>query len=323
MATRRACLGAAAASMAHAGRTRAQQAWPGDRPVEVIVPVPPGGSLDAMVRTILPFAFARLPGARFFASNRAGAGGQVGFEATFNAAPDGYTLGASTIPALTSFPLERAVRYRPLDFTFIANVVEDPSCFYVRADSPIRSVSDLVEAAKARPGRITYGSTGVGSDDHIFMMAFEELTGVPAMVNVPFAGSAPVIPQLLGAHLDLAALNVGDALPLMREGKLRCLAQASPVRWEAAGDVPTFRELGLDLVAGASRGLVGPPGLPRDIVRTLEQAFAEALADPAFRREAERQSMPLRPLIGAAFRQMAAETEEGLRGLWQRRPWRG
>lgn len=323
MTTRRGCLAAVAALAAHTRPSRAQQAWPADRPIEVIVPTPPGGSLDAMVRLLLPFAQARIPGARFFASSRPGAGGQVGFEAVFNAAPDGYTLGASTIPALTSFPLERAVRYRPLDFTFVANVVEDPSCFYVRTESPIRSVATLVETAKARPGQMTYGSTGVGSDDHIFMMAFEELTGVPAMVNVPFAGSAPLIPQLLGGHLDLAAINVGDALALMREGKLRCLAQASPGRWEAAADVPTFRELGLDLVAGASRGVIAPPGMPQEAARTLERAFGEAMADPAFRREAERAFMPLRPLVGAEFRQMAVEAEKGLQGLWQRRPWRG
>ncbi len=152
-----------------------------------------------------------------------------------------------------------------MDFTFLANIVEDANCFYVRADSPIRSVQDLVEQARARPGRITYGTTGVGSDDHIFVLAFEALAGIPPMVHVPYAGAAPLILQLTGGHMDVAAVNVNDAIGLAREGKLRMLAQAAARRQPEAPDVPTFRELGLDLVHGASRGVVGPPGLPAEI----------------------------------------------------------
>jgi tripartite-type tricarboxylate transporter receptor subunit TctC len=133
---------------------------------------------------------ARIPGLRHVVTNRAGAAGQIGLEAAFNAAPDGYTLGATTIPAHNAIPLERPARYRPMDFTFLANIVEDANCFYVRADSPIRTVQDLVEQARARPGRITYGTTGVGSDDHIFVLTFEALAGIPPMVHVPTPGGA-------------------------------------------------------------------------------------------------------------------------------------
>jgi tripartite-type tricarboxylate transporter receptor subunit TctC len=256
-------------------------------------------------------------------TNRPGAAGQLGFEATFSANPDGYTLGAATLPNLNAIALERPVRYRALDFTFLANVVDDPSCLYVAAASPIRSVRDLVEAAKARPGHLSYGTTGAGSDDHLFMLAFEELAGLPPLTHVPFAGAPPGLVQLIGGHLDIAAFNVGDGLALLREGRVRCLAQAAARRWAAAAEVPTFRELGFDLVAGASRGFVGPPGLPRLISERLEAAFATALADPDFLREAERSGLPLRPLVGAAYREMAVETETTLRHLWRRRPWRG
>jgi tripartite-type tricarboxylate transporter receptor subunit TctC len=202
-------------------------------------------------------------------------------------------------------------------------VVEDPSCLYVAAASPLRAVRDLVEAAKARPGGLSYGTTGAGSDDHLFVLAFEELAGIPPLTHVPFAGAPPGLAQLVGGHLDVAAFNVGDGLALQREGRVRCLAQAAARRWEAAPQVPTFRELGLDLVMGASRGFVGPPGLPRPLAERLEAAFAAALADTGFLREAERTGLPLRPLVGQAYREMAAETEATLRGLWQRRPWRG
>lgn len=314
---------ASAAALAAPASPRAQAPWPGERPVEVIVPFPPGGGVDVMTRLIMPLIAAQIPGMRHIVVNRAGAAGQIGLEATFNAAPDGYTLGATTIPAHNAIPLERPARYRPLDFTFLANIVEDANCFYVRAESPIRSVNDLVKSAKARPGGLSYGTTGVGSDDHLFMLAFEALAGVPPLVHIPFAGAAPLLPQLIGGHMDLAAINVNDALGMAREGKLRILAQAAARRQREAPDVPTFRELGLDIVHGASRGIVGPPGLPAEIAGRLERAFAAAMADEGFQRDAQRNFMPLRPVVGAAYKQMAAGVDAHLQELWRQRPWRG
>lgn len=317
---RAALLGAAAAALA--APARAQPAWPNDRPVEVIVPFPAGGGVDVMARLVMPLVAAQIPGMRTVVTNRAGAAGQVGLEATFNSAPDGYTLGATTLPAHNAIPLERPARYRAMDFVFLANVVEDANCFYVRADSPVRSVADLIAAARARPGQLTCGTTGIGSDDHIFLMAFEEAARVPPLVHVPFAGAAPLIPQLLGGHLDVAAINVSDALQLKREGRVRLLAQASERRWEEASEAPTFRELGLDVVHGAARGLIAPPGLPAEVERRLVAALGVALRDSEFLREARRLLMPLNAVLGAEYRAMAQRTEDRVRALWQVRPWR-
>jgi len=243
-------------------------------------------------------------------------------EATYNAAPDGHTIGATTIPALNAIPLERPARFNALNFTFLANIVEDANAFYVRADSPLRSLADIIAAARARPGQLTYATTGVGSDDHLFMLTFERLAGLSPLVHVPFAGAAPLIPQLVGGHVDLAAINVGDALGLVREGRLRILAQAAERRQREAPDVPTFRELGLEIVMGASRGIFAPPGLPAAITDRLLRAFEVALRDEGFLREAERQNMPLRPILGAAYRDYAAMVDSRVRELWQVRPWR-
>jgi tripartite-type tricarboxylate transporter receptor subunit TctC len=313
---------AAAPAAALARPALAQPAWPSDRPVEIIVPFPAGGGVDVMTRLIMPLVAAQIPGLRHVVTNRSGAAGQIGLEATFIAAPDGYTLGATTLPAHNAIPMERPARFRAMDFTFIANIVEDANCFYVRADSPIRSVADLIAAARARPGQMTYATTGIGSDDHLFMLAFEQAANIPPLVHVPFAGAAPLIPQLLGGHVDVAAINVGDALQLKREGRLRILAQASATRWAEAADVPTFREVGFDILHGAARGIVGPPGLPAPITERLTQAFAVALRDGDFLREAQRQFMPLNVLIGADYRAMAQRTDDQLKALWQRRPWR-
>jgi len=300
----------------------AQTPWPLDRPVEVIVLANAGGPVDVMTRLILPFVAEHVRGLRAVVTNRAGAGGQIGLEATYNATPDGYTLGATSIPAQMAIPVERPARYQAMGFTFLANIVDDANAFYVLAESPLRTVADLVAAAKARPGQISCATTGIGSDDHIFMLAVEAATGIPPLVHVPFNGNAPLFGQLLGGHLEVAAINIHDGIAQIREGKLRALGVAAPQRARWAPDVPTLREQGLDIVTGASRGIIGPPNLPRPVVERLEAGFAAALADPRFVREAERQFLPLRPLIGVAYREMAQETEDMVRDLWRKRPWR-
>jgi len=326
MPSRRGTAAATLALLALPSVLRAQTAgtgWPGERPIEAIVPFPPGGGVDVMTRLLMPVMAAHLGGgARTIVSNRAGAGGQVGYEAIFNAVPDGYTLGAVTAPVLQAIPIERPARYRALDFSFLANVVDDGNCFFVLSSSPLRSLADLAAAARARPGEMHYGTTGVGSDDHIAMLAFESLAGLPPLVHVPFTGGAPVLQALLGGHLQLAVGNMSDGVSLVREGRLRYLGGAMAERWPPLPEVPTFREQGFDLVAGASRGLVGPPGLPEPIRARLETAFAAALADPAFLREAERLTLPLRVLVGAAYRGMIAGMDSDLRTLWRQRPWR-
>lgn len=328
MPSRRAIVTAFAA-LATPRLARSQAAgWPAERPIEVMVPVPPGGALDALARMLMPHVCAQLgEGAKFVVINRPGAGTQIGNEAVFNAAPDGYTLGCVTAPALPALPIERAVRYRTADFTWLANVVDDPNTFFVLGASPLHSLADLVAAARAKPGGLNYGSTGVGGDDHIAMLAFEALAletraGTPPMVHVPFAGSVPATQALLGGHIDLLVGNISESLPLQQEGRIRPLGVAAAAPFGARPEVPTFRAQGFDLVAGASRGFVATPGLPAPIRLRLESAFAAALAYPAFLSDAARAGMPLSPLVGGKYAAMIAEMEFGLRRLWRRRPWR-
>ncbi len=323
MKLRRRALAAATLGLTLPSLARAQAGWPGERPIECIVPFPPGGGVDVMSRLLMPLVAQHLGGgARSVVSNRSGAGGQLGYEAIFNAVPDGYTVGAVTAPVLQAIPIERSARYRALDFTFLANVVDDANCIFVQASSPLRDLPALIAAARAQPQRLTYGTTGVGSDDHIFMLAFEAAAQLPPLVHVPFAGGAPVLQALLGGHLDMAVGNLSDQLTLIAEGRLRYLGQATATRWAPLPQVPTFREQGFDVVAGASRGIVAPPGLPEPVRTRLEAAFAAALADPAFQQEAQRLTLPLRPLVGAPYRSMIAEMEGMLRQLWTQRPWK-
>ena len=320
--TRRTALSAFAAAGTFAAPRLAHAAWPADRTIEVIVPFPPGGGVDTMTRVVLPAVQAKLPGARFVVVNRVGAGGQLGWEVAFAAAADGYTLAATSVPALVTYPMERQVRYRPLEFTYIANVVDDPGGLFVRADSPLRTLADLIAAARARPGQLSYGSTGVGSDDHLLVIALEDRAGMPPMTHAPFNGMAPLSTALVGGHIDIGAFNMSESLTLLQAGRIRSLGQAALSRWSGTPDVPTFAEQGQNLVSGATRGIVGPPNMPPEIARRLETAFREALAEPAFVAEANRLGLPLAPRIGADFRSDVTALERDLRALWQRRPWR-
>ena len=322
MTPRRTLLGAAAGLGAVLAAPRiALAAWPADRAIEVIVPFPPGGGVDNMVRLVINFVQPRLAGARFAVVNRAGAAGQLGFEANFNAAPDGYTIGAVTNTAMHAVAVERRPRYRPEDFTYIANVVDDPGGFWVRSDSPMRSLADLQAAAKRDPESLGVGTAGIGSDDHLLQLGFEEAADC-RLLHVPYAGTAPVIRDVLGGSLAIGSLNMSEGLPLMREGRIRCLAQGGPQRWAPTGEVPTFREQGFDVLGGSARGIAGPPGMPAEIVQRLRDAFRAALSDPAMIADAERTGTPLRPLIGDDYKAMMAADYAAIRGLWQRRPWR-
>lgn len=311
-------LGAAALLSAPA---LAQPGWPAGRPIEIVVPFAPGGGMDAMARTVAPFLAARLPGARIVVSNRAGAGGQVGTEAVANAAPDGFTLGACATPTILSQPIERPVRWRPAELTYLAQIVEDPCGLFVRADNPLDGLPALLAAARARPGDVPYGTAGIGGDDHIATLLLEEAAGV-RLNHIPFNGTSQLLVPLLGGQLEVGAFNISEALPLLRDGAIRGLALASAVRDPTAPAIPTYREAGVDVVFSAGRGIFGPPGLPDMIRDQVEAAFAALFADPAWAEAAARAGLPLKPLVGGAYRNAALGGDAAIRALWSRRPWK-
>jgi len=299
----------------------AQGAWPTARPIEVIIPFPAGGGVDQMGRLISQHLPQHLPGARTLVTNRPGAGGQIGFEMLFNAAPDGYMIGVATNSAMHAIAIERRPRYRPDEFTLLANVVDDPGAFWVTARSPWRTLEDLRMAARGRPGEIGVGTAGVGSDDHMLLRAFEVAAGI-TLLHVPYGGTSPVQRALLAGTIPIGAFNGSDALNLLRDGRIRGLAQGGPNRWAPLGPIPTFREAGFDVLGGTSLGVVAPPGLHQEITVQYELAFTTMLADAEFLRDAAAQGFPVRPLVGRAYRQMMAADFAVLRTLWERRPWR-
>jgi tripartite-type tricarboxylate transporter receptor subunit TctC len=321
MPQRRHLLAAPALLLARPPRAAAQQAtpWP-DRPLAMIVAFAPGGGTDLAARTIARFLERDL-GQPVVVNNRPGAGGEIGFGELARAKPDGLTIGFINTPHIVTLPIERRTRFRLEDFTLVANIVDDPGAFYVLNDSPYRSLADLIAAARARPESISYGSTGIGSDDHLAVLAFERQAGI-RLLHVPYAGSAQVKQALIGRTIDIASMNVAEGVQESRQGLLRLLAQMGTARTEVAPETPTFREAGYDVVEGSMRGLAAPAGLPPAILQRLSAAVDHVVRDPDFQMSAIQQALPLRFLGPEAYLAELVALREKYQSLWAAHPWR-
>ncbi|WP_431285196.1 tripartite tricarboxylate transporter substrate binding protein [Humitalea sp. 24SJ18S-53] len=314
--TRRALLGATAALLAAPRLARA--AWP-DRSIQLVVPFAAGGGTDVSARTMAQFLERDL-GQPVVAQNRAGAGGEIGLTAISSARPDGYTIGIINTPGIVTIPIERSPRWTMDSFTFIAGVVEDPATFAVHPDSPIRSIADLVAAAKARPGEVTVGTQGVGSAGHISMLLLEQAAGI-RFEPVSYAGAAPAALALLRRDLQVTTANLGESLTFAQAQPWRTLGVMSENRSAMAADVPTFKEAGYDLRGGSLRGIGAPSGLPPEVTERLSAAVGRVLQNPEFRAVSERTFQPLRFLPSTEYVAYLQEANATHRALWATRPW--
>jgi tripartite-type tricarboxylate transporter receptor subunit TctC len=300
----------------------ANAAYP-DKPITMIVAYSPGGGTDLIARAIAPFIEKYLGGgARIVIVHRPGAGGEIGFAALANAAPDGYTIGFVNTPPLITVPIERTAQFGgPQRFELLGNVIDDPCNFAVHADSPFRNLKELADYARANPGKVTVGSTGIGSDDHLVMLMFERAAGVK-MTHVPFKGSSDTRTALLSKTITVAAVNIGESLQSIAGGAaMRNIGQFSPARTNLAPELPTAREQGFDIVLSSLRGMAAPKGLPPEIRDRLVKAVAAAAADPEFQAQAVKFFAPLRFLTPAEFERVNREAEVGFRQLWKELPW--
>ena len=300
----------------------AAAAYP-DKPISMIVAYSPGGGTDLIARQIAPFIEKYLGGgARIIIVHRPGAGGEIGFAAIANAAPDGYTIGFVNTPPLITVPIERTAQFGgPQRFELLGNVIDDPCNFTVHADSEIRDLKGLAAYAKANPGKVTVGSSGVGSDDHLLMLMFERAAGVK-MTHVPFKGAADVRTAVLSKQITVGAINIGEAMQSIKGGApLRNIGQFSPARTTVAPELPTAREQGYDIELSSLRGLAAPRGLPADVRERLVKAVADAANDPEFQAKATSVFAPLRFLTPAQFDAVIREAEVGFKQLWKELPW--
>jgi len=300
----------------------ASAAYP-EKPISLIVAYSPGGGTDLIARAIAPYLEKYLGGgARMVIVHRPGAGGEIGFAAIANAPADGYTIGFVNTPPLITVPIERSAQFGgPQRFDLLGNVIDDPCNFSVHSDAPFRNLKELAEFAKANPGKVTVGSSGIGSDDHLVMLMFERAAGVK-MTHVPFKGAADVRTALLSKQITVGAINIGEAVQSIKGGApMRNIGQFAPARATVAPELPTAREQGYDIELSSLRGMAAPRGLPPEIRERLVKAVAAAAADPEFQAKATSVFAPLRYLSPAEFDRVIREAEVGFRQLWKELPW--
>jgi len=265
----------AATVIAHA------QAWPTAKPVTLLVPFPPGGSTDMIARSLQPRLQEKL-GGTFVVQNTAGAGGTLGAATAKRAAPDGYTIFVSSLGPFVIGPhLMKSVGYDPLkDFDYLTVAVQAPNILTVPANSPYKSVADIIAAQKATPNKVTFASAGNGTSDHLTAELFWQETQTKG-VHVPYKGGAPAMQDLLGGQVDATFMNINTGLPNVKAGKLRALAITSSRRSPLLPEVPTMEELGYKGITVYSwQALAAPKGLPADIKAKLHDAIVAGLNDP-------------------------------------------
>jgi tripartite-type tricarboxylate transporter receptor subunit TctC len=253
------------------------QAYP-SRPVRIVSPFPPGGSIDLTARVIATCLSERL-GQQVVVENRPGAGGNVGSEQVATAAPDGYTLLLCSVANSISATLYEKLGYNFVrDFSHVAFISRAPNAMVINPSVPANNVREFIDYAKANPGKINMGSSGVGTSIHVSGELFKMMTGI-AMQHVPYRGSAPMLTDLLGGQVQVAFDNLQPSIPHIKSGKLRGLAVTTTTRSDALPELPPIADTVPGYEASTWNGLSAPKGTPPDIVEKLNKEVNAGLAD--------------------------------------------
>jgi tripartite-type tricarboxylate transporter receptor subunit TctC len=284
--TRRQALRGAALLTAMAFPTAGQAqngAWP-NRPIRIVVPFPAGGTTDLLAR-VLAEPLQKQLGVPVVVENRGGAGGSVGSDFVAKSEADGYTLLMTTIgTAAINYELYKgSITYKPEDLAAVSNVANVPNVLAVAPGSPIRSLQDLVARAKAKPGELTFGSSGNGSSLHLTGELLKGASGID-LIHVPYRGSGPMLIDAIAGRLDLAIDNLPSSIGHINGGRLRAIAVTSPQRSPSLPDVPTVREAGLPGVETVAWfGVQAPARTPRPIIDKLASAINTIVNEPVSR----------------------------------------
>ena len=251
------------------------------RPVRVVVPFAAGGGTD-LVGRIVAQELSKGLNQQFYIENKAGAAGQVGTDLVAKSAPDGYTLLWTVTDGLSVLPAVKAsLPYKiPDDFAFIASILQMPFAVSVNAKVPFKSIAELIAHAKANPGKLNFGSAGVGSAPHLGLALMNTAAGID-MVHVPFAGLGPAANALIAGTVDIGLLSPPLVKPHVASGGIRVLAMTGNKRYAPMPDVPTLKEAGLNVSTIVAYGLSAPAGTPEPILAKLKQGIANMMKDQA------------------------------------------
>ena len=287
------------ASLVFASGTAAQDAagnYP-NKPVRIIVDVPAGGGVDTVTRIVANGLQDKL-GQPVVVENRAGAGGNIGAEAVFNADADGYTLLASQPAALTINPLlYTGMNFDPAKFEPVAIMSTVPNVHLVRPEFPAKTAQEFIAYAKANPGKVNYASQGIGTTSHLTAELFARVTGT-SLVHVPFKGTSPALNELIANRVDFIFMELASAIKLHRGGRARILAVATAQRISDLPDIPTLDEAGVKGFQSSTwNAIAAPPMTPAAVVAKLNKAVNDVLASPEVKERLA--NLSLRPAGGS------------------------
>ena len=299
--------------LATAGAVASAQPFP-NKPITMIVPFPPGGIADLTARVLAP-AMSNILGQNIVIENRAGAGGAVGMAHVAKQRPDGYTL-MTALSSIVIIPVSdqvsgRAPMYQMTDFTPIALLSADPTILLVPADSPWKTLDDLIRDAKARPGKISYSSSGVYGTTHTAFEMLAQSAGVQ-MLHVPYKGGGPAMTALLAGEVAITAQSPGVANPHVKSGKVRVLGSWGATRLPSIAEAPTMKELGYDVEFYIWAALFAPAGMPPDVLAKVRGAARQAVQDAKFRSSMAGMNTPINYMEGAEFDAFIAQDAKRL-----------
>ena len=266
--------------------TQASWAKYPEKPINVIMCWPPGGTMDISFRPLAEAASKSI-GQPILIEYRAGASGSVGMGLLKTKKPDGYTIGSTTEGSVTQQHVSKVGYDITKDFTCIMQYVDVACGLVVRADSPWKTFKELVDYAKANPGKVRYSSASPAGSPALTMAALSKQFGIDWSL-IPFAGGAPAVTALLGGHVEAYSATLGGPKPHILSGRLRLLAAFGEKRAPSFPDIPTINELGFPVNFPVSYFIFGPKGLSAEILESLHQAFKKGLQDPEFIKACER-----------------------------------
>jgi tripartite-type tricarboxylate transporter receptor subunit TctC len=299
---RRTLIAALAAPIVLAAAGASHAAYP-ERPITLIVPFAAGGPTDIIAR-IVSTAFQKALGQSVIVDNRGGGGGNPGMAIAARAAPDGYTLLLTSTAIAVNQALYKNLPYDPIkDFVPICELVNAPNVLFVRAESDIKTVADLVARAKAAPGALNYSSPGAGTKSHLTAEQLKLRAGID-MVHIPYRGGGPATMAVMERTVDVGSVALAPVEPLIKDGKFTALAVTGAERWFSLPDVPTMIEQGYPgFISDTFNALFAPAGTPPEIVALLSKTSRAALATAEAREQAHRAGYQI---VGGTPEELAA-----------------
>lgn len=301
---------AALVAIGTAALTASAQDYP-NKPVKLVAPYPPGGGVDLSAR-IMADALSTHLGQQVVVENRPGATGTIGTDYVAKATPDGYTLLWTSTDSITIVPaLRSGMSYRiPDDLTIIGKIAETGMTFAVSTKLPVKDIKELVAYAKANPGKVRFGSTGVGGTPHLASLLFEKSAGIK-LTHVPYKGVAPSLADLLGGHIEFSLVTPITMQPYLGTDKVRIIGITAPQRHPMVPDAPTAKEAGFpEATATVWYGLFGPAKLPAPVAERLRKAIAALAQNPDVKAKLEKSGLQVSAAVGAEFEQAVAKEFE-------------